>query len=256
MIKLIVNNWEVPVNFSTFPGGEEYAQIQMRQMPRSPSTVEVHADIRSSKDFMRLCILQEALTEIAAEEWELHLGYLPYARQDRVCAKGEGFSLRFICSLINAMSFDRVYIEDCHSEVGLALLKNVRHKEQKDCINQETHNLIINEVDVIVAPDAGAAKKAQAVADKYGKPVVQCLKTRTKDGISVRVLDSLAGKTALVIDDICDGGGTFLALANALHNKEPDALHLYVTHGIFSAGKEKLLDLYKTVGAFHDWTST
>ncbi len=52
----------------------------------------------------------------------------------------------------------------------------------------------------------------------------------------------------LVVDDICDGGGTFLGLADKFWKQTSiSTLDLYVTHGIFSKGVRELLRMYHNV---------
>ena len=252
-----INGCEYTATTSTFPGGEEFVKIP-NNLPQTSAVITVDANLRSSKAVLQLIMLTDALRRYAdhGTHFTLNLTYLPYARQDRVCAKGESFSLKVFSNLINSLQYDKVMVADCHSEVGLALIDNVVHYSQYQCLHSrvETHNLA-NAADVIVAPDAGAAKKAQEIADHYDKPLIQCLKTRGENGrIKVQVLGSIRGLNALVVDDICDGGGTFLALAAALEDGAPDELNLYVTHGIFSKGKQILLDAYDKVEAYDDWT--
>lgn len=255
-MKFIVNNYHYEAITSTFPGGEEYIRLPSK-LPIHGANIIIQPNIRSSKEVMQLLMLNDALRIYAHRNaiFTLDLGYLPYARQDRVCAKGESFSLRVFCKLINSLEFDEVKVADCHSDVGLALLNNLTHYSQLKCIvDDEDIYEMIRSCDVVVAPDAGATKKALEVANHFGKPLVQCLKTRENGKISVRVLDDISDKKAVVVDDICDGGGTFLALASALRGEEPKELNLYVTHGIFSNGKECLLDHYDNVKAYKEWT--
>jgi ribose-phosphate pyrophosphokinase len=257
-MNIVINGYESTAKTSVFPGGEEFVQLP-KGLPLEAARIEVLADLRSSNEVMQLLMLTDALREHYRfdkdVEYVLNLSYLPYARQDRICAKGEAFSLRVMANLINSLGYDKVFIDDCHSEVGLALINNVVHSTQLQCIvgKPETHNLA-RKCDVIVAPDAGAAKKAQEIATYYGKPLVQCLKTRVGERIEIQVLGDIKGKRALVVDDICDGGGTFLALAKALGGaNRPIELNLYVTHGLFSKGKQVLLDAYDKVEAYNEW---
>jgi ribose-phosphate pyrophosphokinase len=266
-MKVKINGYEQNIKTSTFPGGEEYVSLPAhKHLPRDPKSIEVTTLIKSSADVMNLLLITDALRRYtfykAAHScaFILDLGYLPYARQDRVCAEGESFSLKVFAELINNLKYDEVIIDDCHSDVGIALLNNLNHHTQLDGMKSipNGHNRGI-ECDVIIAPDAGAAKKAQTIADYYGKPLVQCLKTRNTDGtISIQCLGDIKDKKCLVVDDICDGGGTFIALAEALENSATDTiakeLNLYVTHGIFSKGKEVLLQHYNRVEALYDWT--
>lgn len=257
MIKLKINDFDMTVKFSTFPGGEEYVKIEGK-CPQMASIVYIDARIDSSKEFMRLALLVDALRNSVDKraEFRLNMPYLPYARQDRICQRGESFSVKVFARMLNALEFDKVYISDCHSDVGASHINNIVHEEQFSCMatSQVTYNLITN-ADVVIAPDAGAAKKAQAVADFYGKPLIQCLKTRGSDGsIKVKILEPLRGLNAVVVDDICDGGGTFIALAEAIRLQgDPLTLNLCVTHGIFSKGKEILYKLYNEVEGVYEW---
>ena len=86
-----------------------------------------------------------------------------------------------------------------------------------------------------MAPDAGAHKRVLALGERFGAPVVCCAKLRnTATGklSGARVLDEVPDLPLLVVDDICDGGGTFVALAALLRRHSDRPLGLYVTHGL------------------------
>ena len=59
--------------------------------------------------------------------------------------------------------------------------------------------------------------------------------------------NELQYKTVLAIDDICDGGSTFLCVANALQRFSIECLDLYVSHGVFSRGIDMIADKYTTI---------
>ena len=75
---------------------------------------------------------------------------------------------------------------------------------------------------------------------------IRDVKTRKLSGFKVYA-DDLQGRDCLVVDDICDGGGTFLGLAKELKAKNAGKLYLAVSHGIFSRGVERLLEHYDGV---------
>ena len=84
-----------------------------------------------------------------------------------------------------------------------------------------------------------------------GYPVLRCSKKRDPEtgkllGFNVPAKKFFKTKNVLIIDDICDGGGTFLGIADKLKAYKLD-LHLYVTHGIFSQGFEKLKKSFKSI---------
>ena len=71
-----------------------------------------------------------------------------------------------------------------------------------------------------------------------------------------RVPDDIPAQPVLVVDDICDGGRTFLELAAALRDKTRQPLYLYVTHGLFSKGLGELNARYAGIFTAFDWTGT
>lgn len=101
----------------------------------------------------------------------------------------------------------------------------------------------------VIAPDKGAVRRANAVADILKLPVLVAEKKR--DPATGRILSydfpaALDGGRVLVVDDICDGGGTFAMLANALP-ASVDA-DLWVTHGGFTKGWTGTgLERYRTI---------
>lgn len=172
--------------------------------------------------------------------------YFPYSRQDRVTANREPFSLKIFCELLNTQDFFSVTTYDPHSDVIGALVKNIRIIEQhtiaKDCLPKE---LLDNPDVMFVSPDAGAYKKlSKLITNDYR--IVIGTKMRGTDGSIIRTSVyspcELKGKTCVIVDDICDGGRTFIELAKALRHKGATKIILYVTHGIFSKGFFELFD--------------
>lgn len=105
----------------------------------------------------------------------------------------------------------------------------------------------------LVAPDAGAHKRVLALGERFGAPVVCCAKLRnTATGklSGARVLDEVPDLPLLVVDDICDGGGTFVALVALLRRHSDRPLGLYVTHGLCTKGVAPLRDYARLYTAY------
>lgn len=252
MLKFKINThcgWYEPI-VNTFNGGEEYVGInQQIQYPTRVVEITVVAKLKNSSDVMKLLLLKDALSRNfpSAVTYNLVMDYVPYARQDRVCNKGESLSIRVFCNLINAMNFDSVQISDPHSDVTPALINNCKITEQSSIIS---NSLNLNSYDAIVAPDYGSTKKAETTAKIFNKEVIQGVKHRdlaTGNLTGFGYFGDVSGKRLIILDDICDGGGTFVGLANKLLEGGAISVDLYVTHGIFSRGLENLLDngIYK-----------
>jgi len=229
----------------TFSGGERHLAIP----ENLPKRVGIGAVIRDSDGIMDLLLIADALRRSDREIYELTIPYLPYARQDRVCNDGEPHSLAVMAGLINSVGAEKVFVLDAHSTVAEAVIDNLVDVSVLDIFKNFGFDLS-KEYDVLIAPDAGAEKKVFKLGQFFGLPVEVARKVRdTKTGEIVKTVfhseTDLTDKRVLVVDDICDGGRTFIELAKVL--PRTSQLDLYVTHGIFSKGLEPLLDYFDKV---------
>ena len=255
LFKLQLGN-RVPVSFDrwNFPGGE--VGVKINEIPSEPNetTYEiVTKGIVTPEDTFVLLNLLDALRQIGAKPKNVRvfLPYFPYARQDRVCHPGESSALLVFCQILASSKhrFDHLYIVDPHSSVteeylvGLGF-KNVWVQEQQ----YAAHGL--PKYDFIVAPDAGAAKKADKIQPSAQHIFLTKMREdgKVKSFVKPEDLYKIVG-AACIVDDICDGGRTFIEAGRLLRATMPHmtSLDLYVTHGIFSAGIDKLLEIFDNV---------
>ncbi len=264
-IKLKVNGYEYNnVDTFTFPGGEVNVNFLknhkgLRKMPKIDRVV-IEAHLRNAEDILELLFVKDAIDRWLLTKQRrtamviaLDMPYIPYARQDRVCNKGESFSLKVFANLINDMNFDTVIVHDAHSTVATALINNVVEASQADIIamDKELSNKLRSGKYVIVSPDAGAEKKALQVAQEFGCNMIRATKRRdisTGKIQEIGFIDPIPeDRSFLIVDDICDGGGTFIPLAGELAKHNAKSVELYATHGIFSKGTQILLDCFDTI---------
>jgi len=251
MLKLYIDNngGEIPLEFSTFPGGEEH--VRLLKSVEEYTTFTILANIDRSSELMRLILLTDAIrVQNPNATLLLDLGYLPYARQDRVCNRGEALSLKVVCDIINNLDFLVVYLDDVHNPVvTLEYLERAHLFHIDELIEPDQYK----DVTKVVVPDRGARCRGKLISDLLEVPLICSDKERTEDGIKITVEEGVTDSdVVLVVDDICDAGGTFLALAKELPACEK---HLFVSNGIFSHdAKVRLLTSYKTVAAYNDFT--
>jgi ribose-phosphate pyrophosphokinase len=235
---------ELPCETFVFNGGEPHLKIDPTALDtlnpaETPVCITVQA--RSSDDVLRTLLAHDALKRLGFRDIDLFMPYFPAARQDRVMVPGEALSVKVYANLINAAGFRRVTVFDPHSEVTPALLNNCETLQNHTFIREVLAQIPDANQLALVSPDAGAAKKIHqlAAALEWGR-VVQCDKIRDvrTGGLSGAQVfsDDLHGADCLIVDDICDGGGTFIQLAEALKAKNAGRLFLAVSHGIFSKG--------------------
>lgn len=253
MLKLFVDGHKRHVTFKTFPAGESMVRIDDSDGTNAPGckrTIRVEMQFQGNDDIINLALLVDAVRRhFDVGFLHLDMPYLPYARQDRVCSEGESLSVKVIADIINALKFDRVWCIDIHSDTGAALLDNLVHTKQLDAASELQ---AIHPEAVLVAPDAGALKKVHEFARGYSYEHVVCAgkvrDPRTGAITGTKVYDEVPSDAdLLVLDDICDGGRTFIELAKVLRPLTTGKLYLYVTHGIFSQGLEDLCTHYDRV---------
>lgn len=237
----------IAYDFFVFNGGEPHIKIKEEILTEK---ITITHRINSFNDFGLLLVATDAVRRMGVQELHLVIPYFPAARQDRVMVAGEPLSVKVYADIINAQGYASVTVFDPHSEVTLALLNKAKVIPNYQFVKQSLEH--INEEVVLISPDGGALKKIYKVAEFLGGvEVVECskrrdVKTGQLSGFQVYEND-LQGKYCVIVDDICDGGGTFLGLAGALKQKNAGKLSLVVSHGIFSKGYQMLTQTFDTV---------
>lgn len=249
------HNDSLVAEFTSFPSGCEENVVVSRASLYPIDTLRIVSDevlirarIASSADVMRLLLLTDALRRLNAQHIDLFIPYLPYARQDRVCHQGEALSAKVFADLINSQGYRSVMAVDPHSNVMPALINNFIGISVFGHVSRAINDRGDDATRkcVLVAPDAGATKRVETTASAIGfkGAVTQAMKVRSENGVSVRLMNETDAlqRDAIIVDDICDGGATFIALADALNTAGASSVSLCVTHGLFTKGIKHLFD--------------
>lgn len=229
-------------SISYFPAGESKLSVELQATQYNEYTIVMNFE--DNNDLMNIAFAKDAISRSLKNigksyKINLEMKYLPYARQDRVCNPGESHSLRVVCDFINSLKFNTVFCSDIHSDVASALIDNLVHEELAYCAIRTVPAEVFKN-SVIVAPDAGAMKKALKLGN-----IVNCnvyTATKERDCSTGEIKNTLYNgghiydKDFLIVDDICEGGFTFTNLAKVLKNYTHGKIYLYVTHGVFSKG--------------------
>lgn len=246
-----------------FSGGERHVQIEGMSSAQVEE-ISIHARVHCSDDIMDLLLAENALRNKygIGLKLNLELPYLPYARQDRVCAPGQAFSLEVFANMLRLLRLNKLVTWDCHSQVGTKLTGAI-NVLPIDIIRSDAQLLAMfkDEGTVLVCPDNGAVGRCSTIRDELNlAEMVMCEKRRdpaTGKVYKVDVLtDDLTGKSAVICDDICDSGSTVIKLAEQLRAKNADKVMLFVTHGIFSKGLDVFDGLIDEVVTTNSFTQT
>jgi len=227
-----------------FPCGDTHVQVELDE---DNSGVVIDFEYENDGEIIELLLLCDAIRREGSEIIQLNMPYVPFSRQDRVVNSGEPFSIKVFANLINSLKIPSIVIHDPHSDVTPALIENVRIVPQEDIFRAILLNKYLGEgrdsvLDyVLVAPDGGSLKKIYKVAQ--GAPplqVLECNKSRnTKTGeiTGVHVPDvGIRPVDHVIVDDLCDGGQTFIKLAKKLKQMGAPRVILMVSHGFFTKG--------------------
>lgn len=228
MIK--VNGYKVEV--TTFPNNESLIKSNFKNWKQA--IVSVEFKFESDADLVHLMMIKHELDSVNTEAI-LRMPYVPYSRMDRTGGENV-FTLKAVANMINSMNFKEVHILEPHSDVCVALLDRVIPYEYT--ITEllpyalKKTNLNIEENDFIVFPDGGAEKRyAKKVK---GANVLTAIKHRdftTGDITSLEVVgEAKEGFNAIIVDDLCSKGGTFMLTANKLKEMGANKIYLAITH--------------------------
>ena len=244
----------IEYSYMKFSGGEPHITIKNLRKYDNAENVVFVAKIKNGDDLLKLAAAVDAFDHLGTgAAHHLEIAYYPGGRQDRVCNPGEAFTAKVYANLINKMTnWDSIQVLDQHSDVTSAVLDNAVHNNN--------HWFVCNALNVIdlhrgtiVSPDAGANKKIYDLAkylnnheEDFNFNVIRADKLRdlkTGNIIETTVYaEDLSGQECIIIDDICDGGRTFIELAKVLKAKGAKNVVLLVTHGIFSKGFGPVLE--------------
>ena len=215
--------------------------------------VSVIASIRSYEDLVLLAQLKDQLRQLGVTKTRLVLHYVLGSRMDRDGMIADN-TTKVVCDLVNSMGFDSIAVAWGHSSSVIDRLNANISSYAEFLFIVLGLNKILASLDLftkskfsLILPDSGVAKRYwnyynYRVAHMFPNiQVVECGKRR--DVQSGRLTDfvvpdcEVAGP-AIIIDDLCDGGGTFCGLASKLREKGFDKVGLAVYHGIFSKGED------------------
>ena len=250
---------DIVYDIINFSDGEKHIKF-ITEINRKDS-VKVICRITSMDELFILMQVGDILNRMEVE-WALVITYLMGMRMDRVMSFNEAFSLKIVAKTINDMHPDAVFIVEPHSDRTLKLINNstplMNHFAEAAMVDKE-HNYMI------VFPDAGAKLRyGEALENKV--PMMTCHKKRDPatgklSGFGIdnpEVLNEYPECNAFfVIDDLCDGGGTFCGIADQLKELRPDFHRtLAITHAVAARGIYKVIDYYNDLfitNSYADW---
>jgi ribose-phosphate pyrophosphokinase len=230
-----------------FPGGEPHAKVPLFKEP-----VLFFLKPRTWYDTgLGMCVWDALQRQYAGHR--LFIPYFPGARQDR--SKGEAPLTAELMYRAFATFYSDMSVFDLHS------INTIYGLDVRNLMPAELDIPKLDNVAGIIAPDEGAAQRASEFQEKFypGTYFIQCSKKRDPhtgrlSGYHCPELNTTGHY--VIVDDICDGGGTFNLLAEAFFASEvgkSSKLSMFVSHGIFSKGLRNIDSRIETIITTDSW---
>ncbi|HEY8393736.1 MAG TPA: ribose-phosphate pyrophosphokinase [Thermaerobacter sp.] len=185
---------------------------------------------------MELLVLLDALKRASAWRVNAVVPFYGYARQDRKTRPREPITAKLVANLLTVAGADRVVTMDLHAgQIQGFFDVPVDHLTAVPLLADyfAKKNL---ERPVVVSPDHGGVPRARDLANRLGVPIAIIDKRRPEPGVAevMSVVGDVEGRTAIMIDDIIDSGGTIRQGAEALIALGAKAVYACCTHAVFS----------------------
>jgi ribose-phosphate pyrophosphokinase len=229
------------VTLKTFSNGEVYnrfgesvrgADVFIVQ----PTCGNVEEGLTANDALMELLLMVDAAVGGSAHRVIAVTPWYGYSRQDKKSAPREPISSRLVARMLESSGIDRLLTMDLHSgQIQGFFQKPCDHMTALFMLTQYFSDLGLEDL-VVVAPDAGRVKLNQKFADKIGADLAILNKERPAQQVAEinYVIGDVAGKTALLVDDIIDTAGTLKAAAEAVSDAGATRVFAAATHGVFS----------------------
>lgn len=253
------------VNIGSFPNGECYCDIDSDKVKCNHNEFNfIEMRFENDEDILFLSFLKDYLDDLMPNKpCDLFMPYIPYSRMDRV-EENRLFTLKYFAKIVNRLNFRRVVVMEPHSDVSSALIDRIVVVNESDFLAkiamrdsiglvgdawlkkdgfndigynlENLYNIAKNSGVYIVLPDYGAEKRYKKQID-YPK-ILTCSKDRAFNDGKIRstvihgVENARDCKIAIIVDDLCSKGGTFMGVADALRCEIPtiEKVVLCVTH--------------------------
>jgi ribose-phosphate pyrophosphokinase len=188
------------------------------------------------QNLMELLVMIDALKRASAARITAVVPYYGYARQDRKDRPRVAISAKLIADLLTTAGAHRALFVDLHAAQIQGFFNiPVDHMFASPVLVSHFRSLALPNL-IVVSPDAGGVERARHFAQKMGAPLAIVDKRRTDINVAevMNVVGDVAGKNALIIDDIIDTAGTLVKTVDALYANGAAAVYACASHAVLS----------------------
>lgn len=242
---LILNGYEIKQGH--FPDNTTNICVPVEYILKGSVYNTILWKFENNEELLLLQFLVAHLRDNEANHIKLQMPYVPYARQDKALRSDNILMLKYFASIINGLNFSEVIVLDPHSTVTQNLFNRLKILTPVKMI-EKVYGTIAKEekqAPLIFFPDAGSVKRYENTCKQN-----YCFGVKTRNAVTGAIenldicgnVESITGRSILIIDDICSAGGTFLHSATALKERGATNIYLWATHCEDNIHNGKLLE--------------
>lgn len=259
-----IDKSDIKYQIQKFPDGQNnlvvnpYSVAEIKTiMETNRLSIQINSRLNNWLDLELIVCAVASLRILKVKEIHLYVPYILGARSDRKFEIGGNRYIKdVIAPILNSLKFKSVTCYDPHSYVLENCINNFESKTNVNLVKWATLDLYgpisekgpdSNYPCILVSPDAGASHKIYKLAEQIGYKgdIITCSKERDTEGKLTKTIVPVlpyTDKDIIIIDDICDGGTTFINIAKIIKDIEGFncKIYLIITHGIFSKGLSEL----------------
>ena len=197
----------------------------------------------SAEYLMELLIMIDAMKRASAKEVCAVIPYYAYARQDRKTQPRDPITAKLIANLIMAAGADRVVTLDLHAgQIQGFFDIPVDNLKGMPIIAEYLLQKRLEDV-IVISPDVGGVVRSRELADRLNCQIAIVDKRRPRPNVAevMNIIGEVEGKTAVIIDDMIDTGGTIVNAAKALIEKGAKEVYACCSHAVFSDPAAEIL---------------
>ncbi|MFP5519970.1 MAG: ribose-phosphate diphosphokinase [Bdellovibrionia bacterium] len=222
---------------NTFADGE--IQIEIQESVRGQHVFVIQSTCPPvNANYMELFVMLDALKRASPEHITAVIPYYGYARQDRKVAPRAPISAKLMADLISTAGADRVVAVDLHAaQIQGFFNVPVDHLFAIPTLARSWREAHGTGADfVAVSPDAGGVERTRAFAKRIEASIAIIDKRRSgpNEAKALHLIGDVAGKTAIIVDDMIDTSGTLTQAVDSLIKNGAKRVFAVATHPVLS----------------------
>lgn len=222
------------VKIQRFSDGEIY--VEFEESIRGKFVFLIQSTFAPTDNMMELLLMIDAAKRASAYKVIAVIPYYGFARQDRKDRPRVAIGSKLVANMLTASGADRVITMDLHApQIQGYFDIPVDHLESSAVFLPYIESLKLDNL-IFAAPDVGSANRIREFATYFECEMVICDKHRKRANeiASMVVIGDVTDKDVVIVDDICDTGGTLAKSAGLLKEKGAKSIRALITHPVLS----------------------